>query len=92
MCQRMPQQPWRRAREEGSAVIMSTALPIVMHGTVLSYWQLLHLIRGLLYAGEYSIIGAAIYLVVCCIGCQISLSQALLLHEASVEYVKRYFV
>lgn len=47
---------------------------------------------------QYAIIGAVsiilfacvqMYLVVCRIGCQISLSRV---HESSVEYVERYFV
>lgn len=77
-----------------------TALPIAMHVTIalaaaaskkrppicrrIFYnWRSLH---------NSVYIRPGVYLVVCCIGCQISLSQVLLLHESCVEYVTRYFV
>lgn len=73
-------------REEmGPAVAMSTRTQLSpSRCMLLSHSQLLHAIRGLLYAGEYSIIGAVYimlftysvlcsmyvpaYLVVCCMG------------------------
>lgn len=40
----------------------------------------------------HNLVRRRIFLVVCRIGSQISLSQVLLLHEAPVEHVKSYFV